>query len=1120
LTPKDLTYLRTIKTFKQLVEYLRDELDWPIDTDKFDDLTFDYAADELGLDSKTAVKVKEIKQLRPLTSKQPWGIFFVSFEPKRLPVVALRRILSTLILKKRQSANKGQQAAWRLHDLLFISSYGEADHRDITFAHFSEEGAAGDLPTLRVLGWDDEDTKLHVDHVDRVLREKLQWPDNESDLDSWRVRWSSAFTLRHREVITTSKALAERLADLARSIRKRANAVMGVESEKGPLRKLHAAFREALIHDLSEDDFADMYAQTIAYGLLTARVSRPAGLVADNLADMVPVTNPFLKDLLDSFLTVGGRKGQVDFDELGVTEVVQLLRNADMEAVLRDFGDRNPEEDPAIHFYELFLKEYDPEKRMQRGVFYTPRPVVSFIVRSVHELLQSDFGLEDGLASTVTWAEMAKRLKNVKIPEGLASDSPFVQILDPATGTATFLVEVIDVIHRTLVKKWKKQLLNEAQQRAAWNDYVPRHLLPRVHGYELMMAPYAIAHMKIGLKLYETGYRFNSNERARIYLTNSLEPATDHKKQREFEEWAPALAHEANAVNAIKRHQRFTVVIGNPPYSNFGQLNKNEFILDLLNEYKRGLNEKKINLDDDFIKFVRFSQYLLATTSVGIVGMITNNVYLDGLTHRRMRQSLLDDFSTLRFLNLHGDQRKKETTPQGARDENVFDIMQGVAIAIFARQGKKESTTLVEYSDIWGSRTYKYTSLEATQQPIAFNSVTPRPPNFFFVARLGDVTPRETEYLRWWKFSDICSGISGIETKRDHFALDLDLTVLQRRIDDFVYGRYTDAQRKAKFDLRDNEWVVADAVQALRADHSWKRKFFPCLYRPFDKVWIIYEGVILARDRGALMAGMTQPNIAIVAGRQSKEPFAILATDCVCTHKIVTVYDRTFLFPLYLYPTDLDSRASLLGLGSKKANISNAFIDDCSRKLRLRWNTVGVGNLKDNFGPENVFHYIYAVFHSPSYRKLYEEFLKIDFPRVPLTTNLNLFSALSKLGGELIALHLLQSPKLDKPFTSYMGPTSPEIQRITYSHETVWIDNSRTQGFRGVPEGVWNFQMGYQVCEKWLKDRKDRTLSRDEISHYQKIVVALSETIRLMAEIDKVIDAHGGWPGAFTVADK
>ena len=426
MTDFDRDKLRDIKTFPMLVKYLRDELDWPIDADNWEDLYFEYEAEELGIDAKTAAKITEIKQLRPLVTGQPWGIFFVKFEPKRLPVVALRRILSQLVIKKRVSARKSEQATWKLHDLLFISNFGEGEQRQITFAHFAQDEQAGDLPTLKVLGWDDADTALHIDHVHKELTGHLCWPEDESDLAGWREQWSSAFTLRHREVITTSKALSIRLADLATDIRKRVNTILSVESERGPLRKLHAAFKEALIHDLSEDDFADMYAQTITYGLLSARVSRPAGLTADNLSDMVPVTNPFLRDLLCTFLTIGGRKGKIDFDEVGINDVVNTLREARMADVLRDFGDRNPQEDPVVHFYELFLKEYDPKKRMQRGVFYTPRPVVSFIVRSVHEILKKEFGLPDGLADTTTWGEMVKKHKRLAIPTvaGRARSSP------------------------------------------------------------------------------------------------------------------------------------------------------------------------------------------------------------------------------------------------------------------------------------------------------------------------------------------------------------------------------------------------------------------------------------------------------------------------------------------------------------------------------------------------------------------------------------------------------------------------------------------------------------------------------------------------------------------------
>lgn len=421
--------LSKIKRFDQLIAYLRDEMGWPIARDLFedvDDLFYDFTPDELGIDPKTAAKIETIKRLRPLSPRQPWGIFFVKFEPKRLPIVALRRILGQVAFKKRASANSAERVAWSVNDLLFVSNYGEGDHRQISFAHFSQAEAKQDLPTLKVLGWDNLDTALHLDAVVKELTENLAWPDDDADLEGWRNRWRAAFTLGHREVVTTSKELSIRLAELARAIRDRIKAALPIETETGPLTRLMKAFQEALVHDLDADGFADMYAQTIAYGLLSARIADPEKKTADDFAAHMR-TNPFLRELMETFLHVGGRQGKaggpgIDFDELGVSEVVELLDDANMEAVLFDFGDLKPEEDPVIHFYELFLKEYDAKKRIRRGVFYTPRPVVSYIVRSVNELLRTEFGLEDGLADTTTWGEMAKRHKDLAVPEGVSSN--------------------------------------------------------------------------------------------------------------------------------------------------------------------------------------------------------------------------------------------------------------------------------------------------------------------------------------------------------------------------------------------------------------------------------------------------------------------------------------------------------------------------------------------------------------------------------------------------------------------------------------------------------------------------------------------------------------------------
>jgi len=507
--------LRQVHTVAQLMQYLHEELGWPVDVDDWEVNLFDWQPEEINLKAEHVVKVKSIKQLRPLVSGQPWGIFFVEFNKGRLPITALRRVLNGLVPKGR--AASGGHQTWAAHDLLFVSSFGESNAREIALAHFTDESAKGDLPTLRVLGWDDDDTPMQLGYVAQTLRDKLRWPANTrtaDDLTKWRAQWSSAFSLRYDQVINDSKTLALAMAELAKRIRRRVGTVLTLESDSGHLRQMHKAFKDNLIADLSDDAFADMFAQTITYGLFTARASRSSGaLVADNLADMVPSTNPFLKELLGSFLSAAGRarnrEKRVDFDELGINEVVTVLREVPMDAVLRSFNASKPGDDPVIHFYEDFLKAYDKAMRAKRGVFYTPSPVVQFIVRSVDEILKTEFDIEDGLASTITWGEMMARKPELKLPKFCTAATPFVQVLDPATGTGTFIVEVITQIHAHMLAKWRTQgKVTKAHWQPLWVDYVKHHLLPRLYAFELMMAPYAIAHMKIGLKLAETATPF------------------------------------------------------------------------------------------------------------------------------------------------------------------------------------------------------------------------------------------------------------------------------------------------------------------------------------------------------------------------------------------------------------------------------------------------------------------------------------------------------------------------------------------------------------------------------------------------------------------------------------
>ena len=1121
--------LARIKTFPQLIAYLRDEMGWPIARDSFeevDDLFYDFTADELGIDPKTAAKIQEIKRLRPLSPQQPWGIFFVKFEPKKLPVVALRRILSQVALKKRASANRSERAAWAADDLLFVSNYGEGDERQISFAHFSRAQDGHDLPTLKVLGWDNLDTALHLDAVVRELTEHLAWPDDDANAEDWRTRWRSAFTLRHREVVTTSKELSIRLAELARDIRNRIRTALAIETEKGPLTRLMNAFQQALVHDLDANGFADMYAQTIAYGLLSARIADPHKKTADDFAAHMR-TNPFLRELMETFLKVGGRRGKaggpgIDFDELGVSEVVELLDDANMEAVVRDFGDRNPQEDPVIHFYELFLKEYDAKKRMQRGVFYTPRPVVSYIVRSVDELLRTEFGLADGLADTTTWAEMAKRYKDLNIPDGVAPDQDFVQILDPATGTGTFLVEVIDLIHKTLVAKWKAQGHAEKKIDALWNEFVPKHLLTRLHGYELLMAPYAIAHLKIGLKLYETGYRFGSDERARVYLTNALEPAQDFSGRFEFA--IPALAHEAAAVNEIKRHKRFTVVIGNPPYSKISSNLTPEMratveryrYLDGEKIKERGALQFEINLQDDYVKFFRQCEEKISASNVGVLGLITNNGYLSTPTLRGMRDSLLETFSSMWVLDLHGHVAKGEIGPDGVQEENVFDIVQGVSVFLGDRTQPKTGDSAVLHAERYGSRAGKYSFLQSHAcSSTNFAEIEPSPPFYLFVPHDADLT------LEWKQFVGLAElfpkNSAGIVTARDGLVIAEHKRELAERIERFSHAKGAEDSIYEEFGFSESKrFDLKEAQSELRKLKSFSEPIRRILHRPFDERFVFFHrSVVWSLSRPMADQMEEGKNLALVATRQVTRPqfeHAYVSRHIIeikaCSH------DRnTQIFPLFICA----SVGELALSSGATPNLNPAVLARLAKALglQLNSNTRELGK-DDELSPLRLFHFAYAILHCPSYRERYFEFLRSDFPRLPLTGNVELFRGLARLGGELISLHLLESPKVGKPITEFTGGRNPEVEKISWSKNTVWIDKGQTTGFKDVREDVWNFHIGgYQVCEKWLKDRKGRTLSKNDIAHYQKIVVALNETIRLMKEIDGVIEQHGGWPGAF-----
>jgi hypothetical protein len=1118
MAPSSPDRLRAVRKFEDLIAYLKEELDWPLGEENFDDnLTFEYSPRELGLKDETIAAGTRIRQLRPLKTGQPWGIFFVEFPKKKLPVTVLHRILRSLVIKKRTSSERSKTAAWHREDLLFISAYGDEARgkREIAFGHFHEENGGG--PVLRVLAWDDNDTPSKLARLNDTLKRQLAWPGGTESTKAWRERWSSAFRYRPEHVIKTSDHMAEVLAGFARRIRQKLLDGLSAETDKGPHHVLLEAFRTSLLHDLEEAAFADTYAQTVTYGLLSVAISRTqAGqqgtVTADHLVSEVPLTSPFLKEMLSELLKRGGRKGGLDYDDLGLHEVVEFLNSdeTDLRAIFADFGNKTESEDPVIYFYEHFLTEYDKKLKIDRGVFYTPKEAVSYIVRSVHELLQSEFGLTDGLADTATWAEVAARNKGFTIPASAKPSDRFVTVLDPATGTATFLVEVIEVIHRTLVARWTREGHGAKARAELWNAYVPEHLLPRLHGYELLMAPYAIAHLKIGLKLAETKYNFGTLAPARVFLTNALEPASEKKLAGLG---LMALAHEAEAVNAVKRQQLFTVVIGNPPYSS--SITEPTWLMALLGDWKHGLNETKSDLNREEWKFLRFGQHLLEQSGTGVLGFIINRDFLDGITKRRMREHLGVTFPLRTVVDLNGDVKGNIS------DDNVFKIAQGVAIAVLCTG---PSQPRMRFSSRVGTKEAKLSDLLA-KTPIdnALVPLEPQAPYFRWLPfGVDSGVAAGAEYSSWRPLNEVFDVYSsGIQTKRDGLCVAFSAEEIWERVTRL--NHLPAAAARQEFDLGDDgrDWAVAWAKADIKSSGPSKVHVSEILYRPFDTRFTYWTGRtkgFLAYPRREVMQNVVgHRNVGLIFNRQIvRDPVSHFgASRLPICHGTFYLGNKgqDYYAPLFIFGQDL--------LGDPltgRSNLSYAFQSD----LRARLGNRGASEVS----PTQAFSYLYAVVHSPTYRARYEELLKADFPRVPICNTVGLLHSLAKVGDELLSLHLMEASTLSKPIASFTGPPDPTVGRIGWDGGNVWLDTpakkkgmaakSGTVGSRGVPEAVWNFRMGgYQVCEKWLEHREGRTLSAEDITHYQKVIVAISETIRLMNDIDEIIESHGGWPGAF-----
>jgi type I restriction-modification system DNA methylase subunit len=1004
------------------------------------------------------------------------------------------------------------------------------------------------------------------------------------------------------------KELTVRLASIAKIIR---DAVLGYlekedeeakESGKkdpkdfGPYHSQLEAFKKELIGDITPAQFADMYAQTICYGMLAAKYhseSTNKGNISDETASRrIPKTNPFLVKVFD---TIAG----VDVDEkLGkwINVIAKLLNRANITEILAPKKSAFEGHDPIFYFYENFLAEYDPTLREKRGVYYTPLPVVSFIVRSVDKVLKQDFGLKDGLAC------------DAKIDE----QNHKVLILDPATGTGTFLNEVLEQIYGHFKQKGLTGI--------KWgNEYIETHILPRLFGFELMMAPYTMAHLKLGINLEAKNYKFNENKRLNVYLTNTLEEAKEKTEQYSLYEktgFLKVLANESLESSDIKRDTPIMIVIGNPPYSGHSE-NKNEWISKLLKGMdihapNYNINGKEINTDsyfmvdgndlgernpkwlnDDYVKFIRFSQWRIQNTGYGVLAFITNHGYLDNPTFRGMRQSLMKTFDKIYVLDLHGNSKKKESAPDGGKDENVFDIQQGVAIGIFIKDGSREkiqdSTNLNQYNeknqtpqppgrgtegkgkddgtfgasvyhaDLYGhregSQDGKYERLlSADIETTHWQKLHPQKPFYLFVPQNTDLL---AEYNTHPKITEILPvNVLGFQTHRDEFLIDFESNSLKKRIEDFCNLEIENSFLLEKYNLNPNkDWDLSETRKTILSDNNRKNQFIKCLYRPFDIRFCFFNTSLVDRPRKEFNDNiLSNENLCLLSSRQQavvgyRHCFVskLVAESCVVS---TTSREGNQVFPLYLYPNPNklknEQDQSFVASGGKdgrRPNLSPEVVKGLEARLCARFVPDGKGNITKNqtpqpplkkggldsgassdplkeggldegaltFGPEDIFNYIYAILHSPTYRTRYAEFLKIDFPRIPFTSNTALFAKLALIGEKLVGLHLLED-------ADYEGIGFPElgdnkVEKLAYNEQKgeVWINSK--QYFSGIAQNVWEFHIGgYQVAQKWLKDRKGRTLAFEDIETYMKAMASIRETIDLMRTIDETIETFGGYP--------
>ena len=913
---------------------------------------------------------------------------------------------------------------------------------------------------------------------DSVQRESLC---HETDLESarFRVREDRAsavagllrgFFSSAPEGIGRSQQLALALAARSKLLRDYLGEELlrqNEEDEKGRLYGLYQIFRDQVFHDLTLNEFADAFAQMLAYGLFLAKLNSDNSTVTlQNARQFVPGSFQLIRELVDLLPDLEGHEYR-DVRWV-IEEVLSIVNSLHMAAIREDLSFRGRraisrkvraaseeehrlfERDPFIYFYEDYLKAYDKATRKGRGVYYTPPPVVHFIVRAIDDILKDTFGIPDGLA-----------------------DHQRVTVLDFACGTGTFLLEVYERIFEQI-----------GGTDAGHADLIVReHLLKNIFGFEYLIAPYTIAHLKLSQYLKDKGHGLKDEERLKIFLTNTLEPIEPQPNLL-----LPAVSAEVEAAQRIKETP-ILVITGNPPYAGHSR-NKGKWIRKAIGGYKYTIETdgsgqaQEVQLDernpkwlnDDYVKFIRFAQLRMDSVDEGVVGIITNHSWLDNPTFRGMRQSLMRSFEQIYVIDLHGNAKKKEQAPDGSKDENVFDIEQGVAISLFVKRPGLERG--VWRSDLWGRRLEKYEFLAVSDlRATDLENVEPSSP--YYLYRNLDAS-KFAEYKTGIPVPDIMPVSSvGIVTSRDKLTIAYSESEIRDRVRDFVMRDVENAREYFGLKKDVEDWKVRWAQEDIKKGGTIIR----ILYRPFDERSTFYSGRsrgFHVRPRDKISRQLLRPNLALITSRLTKgEDFRHVQVsdkpiEVICMSPITS--NNGFVFPLRLE--------------DDRENISSEF----RATIDSRYD--------HHYSPEEILGYIYAVLHAPEYRDRYEEFLRIDFPRIPFPENADEFELISSLGWALVQAHLLNDLR-HCGLADYHGQGNHRIEAVRYSADEKAIHINKEQHFKPVPQPVWEFKIGgYQVLDKYLKSRKGRVLSLDEIGHIARVADSLAFTIEQMAAID------------------